>query len=528
MSTAAGLGEIGRTSGRDLLFRLTEALCELSCLEDQAGRNFFARVLADQLNVQIDLRGTKQREDVIALAQAALSVPAGTRVLVDVVRVFEGAPTADALEPMLSLMGEPAGYSAPLPGPLTEREVTSALALLDAVEARMPTHGLRDELAVELHLDLPLGLTLRQLFTFVLNLNVQPDGLPPAVLLMEHAALLARSPGWQQSLSNWAHSWAVRTGLVDELECRRGNRVDAIADPSIPRCLVVAVEPAGDCSGDIVVRPWLNTVPGHWQPQPADPRTTSLDGLGSAVERALRQVLRISPAPRGPAPGEAEPAPPYVEFVLPYELLNHDVAGLTVRSGDGKPLPLGLKYGVHLRSLERMRTDDGLVRAQWRERWSTLQNRGIAVHGWRSSDSGGLDEWQTTLAAEPSRTAAVLDAPDGAAATEALKAAIAEGIGLAVWDRRGDFPEERREVVAAVFAAVQKPGRLPVVIHQLRRRAELNAAGPALLGRHIAFFWDDPNRLVDIQVPPDFESDTGHGLDHRHTRRTMDSEETPV
>ncbi len=227
-----------------------------------------------------------------------------------------------------------------------------------------------------------------------------------------------------------------------------------------------------------MVRPWLNTVPGHWQPQPADPRTTSLDGLGSAVERALRQVLRISPAPRGPAPGEAEPAPPYVEFVLPYELLNHDVAGLTVRSGDGKPLPLGLKYGVHLRSLERMRTDDGLVRAQWRERWSTLQNRGIAVHGWRSSDSGGLDEWQTTLAAEPSRTAAVLDAPDGAAATEALKAAIAEGIGLAVWDRRGDFPEERREVVAAVFAAVQKPGRLPVVIHQLRRRAELNAAGP--------------------------------------------------
>ncbi|MBG0851859.1 hypothetical protein I2W78_08375 [Streptomyces spinoverrucosus] len=87
METAAGLGEFGRASARDLLFRLTEALCGLSCLEDQAGRQYFAGVLSEQLNVPVDVRGVKQREDVVILVRTALSVPQGERVLADVVRV---------------------------------------------------------------------------------------------------------------------------------------------------------------------------------------------------------------------------------------------------------------------------------------------------------------------------------------------------------------------------------------------------------------------------------------------------------
>ncbi|GHB19203.1 hypothetical protein GCM10010377_06310 [Streptomyces viridiviolaceus] len=527
METAAGWGEFGRAPGSDLLFRLTEALCDLSSLEDQAGRVFFAGVLSDQLQLHVDLRGAKQREDVIALVRAALSVPSGERVLVDVVRVFEGASTAAGIEQLL-IAGE-AGFAPPLPGPLTPDDVRSALALLETADSSLPGTGLRDSLARELHLDLPWNLSAGRLFTHLVELNVQPDGLPPAVLLMEHAAELVRGPALRSGLSSWVRGWAERAELLTALERRRADRAAAAPDPTIPRCLVVAVEPAGDGSPDVVVRPWLNTVPGHWHPHPADPETTSLDALGPAVERALRQVVRLSSAPREPAADGSHPTPPYVEFVLPYELLNHDVAGLAVRSGDAKPLPLRLKYAVHLRSLERMRSDDGLVRAQWQERWRTLQRQGIAVHGWQASDADGPDAWQATLAAEPSRTAAVLDAPDGGAATEALKAAIAEGIGLAVWDRRGEFPEERREVVMAVFAAVQRPARLPVVIHQLRRRAELNAAGRFLLGRHIAFLWDDPHRLVDIQTAADYEPAPAHG--HGYAGRamaTIDSEETPV
>jgi hypothetical protein len=494
----------------------------LSCLEDQAGRVFFARVLSDQLDTHVDLRGSKQREDVVVLVQAALGVSGGERVLIDVVRVLEGASAAEELEQLVLSLS--AGAPPPrLPGPLTPRDMESALVLLDAAEASLPVPRLRDELTAELHHDLPMGLSARQLFACTAELNVQPDGLPPAVLLLDRAAELIRVPGWSHALSTWAEGWAERSGLLTELEQRRTRRADATPDPTIPRCLVVAVEPARDGSGDIVVRPWLNMVPGHWHPQPVDPETTRLEDLGGAVERALKQTMRLSPgAYDDPADPAGAALPPYVEFLLPYDLLNYDVAGLTVRTGDGNPLPLGLKYGVHLRSLERMRTDDILVRAQWRARWHTLQTEGITVHGWRAADAHDVGQWQALLAAEPSCTAAVLDAPDGSAATQALKAAVAEGIGLAVWDRRGEFPEERREVVAAVFAAVQQPARLPGVIHELRRRAELDAGGPELVSRHIAFLWDDPNRLVDIHMP------VGHALGHPDSMDTVDSEETPV
>lgn len=524
METAAELGEFGRASARDLLFRLTETLCGLSCLEDQAGRQYFAGVLSEQLNASVDVRGVKQREDVVILVRTALAVPDGERVLADVVRVFEGSAAAAEIERLLSPFG-----TGPLPeGPLAEQDVNAALVLLGTVAGSLSASGLRDGLAGELHFDLPMGLTSAQLFAYVRELNVQPDGLPPAVLLMEHAARLTRAADRRSALSSWAQDWARRAGLLPMLEQRRVERAAAAADPTIPRCLVVAVEPARDGTGDVVVRPWLNTVPGRWHPQPGAPETTSLGSLGTAVERALRQVVRLSPAAHEVASADAESAPPYVEFVLPYDLINHDVAGMTFRSGDGRPLPLGLKYGVHLRSLERMRTDDSLVRAQWLERWNTLQTRGIEVHGWRASDLRNPGEWQVALAARPSRTATVLDAPDGGPATEVLKAAIAEGIGLAVWDRRGEFRAERREVVTAVFAAVRTPAQLPVTIHRLRRTAQLHADGPLLLGRHIAFLWDDPHRLVDMQPVADFDVGREHGVGHPDSMGTIDSEETPV
>lgn len=280
---------------------------------------------------------------------------------------------------------------------------------------------------------------------------------------------------------------------------RQARRLDG--DPGIPCCLVVAVEPTRDGTDEIVVRPWLNAVPGFWDPRPGELITTTLDELGAAVETALRQGAPLWTVASDRVPGTRQAPPPYVEFVLPYDYLNHDVAGLAHRVGDGRPLPIGLKYGVHVRSLERMRSDDALVHHQWRERWRALRENGVTVHGWSESDGCTIEAWHAALVGEARHTAVVLDAPADTSALEALKTAVAEGIGLAVWDRRGVFAEERREVVTAVFAAVPTPEQIPMAIHRLRRNAELRTQGPGrLLGRHIGFFWDDPTRLVDIHT----------------------------
>ncbi|WSQ12354.1 hypothetical protein OG604_33885 [Streptomyces sp. NBC_01231] len=503
METGTGLDKLVddavRPRGLQVMVELTDGLCELSCTEDAQARIQFAAILAEQLGRPVDLRGVRQREDVAALVRAALNVAGGEHVLVDVVRILEGTPAGDELDRLIA-PDAPVVPDLPWdpPGPLSRDDENSARAVL--AKGELPASRVRDDLVEELNgLDLPIGLAPDQLLSHLLEWNTQPDGLPPAVLLMDRAARLAATPAHRAALAGWVDDWAARAGLTEELDRRRGARAEAVSDPDIPRCLIVAVEPARDGSGEVVVRPWLNTVPGHWNPQPGAPSTTTLDDLEAAVDQALRQGARLWVAPREPEPGGRVQPPPYIEFVLPYELLNHDVAGLTHRIGDGLPMPLGLKYGVHLRSLERMRSDDAQVREQWRERWRTLRQHGVTVHGWSEPDGPRLNAWQAVLAGENRHTAVVLDAPADRLAMEALKAAIAEGIGLAVWDRRGVFDEERREVVTAVFAAVPTPAQIPIAIHRLRQNAELHTQGPArFLGRNIGFLWDDPTRLVDI------------------------------
>lgn len=486
---------IPRAQALELLSRLTTALCELGCMEDAQGRVQFATVLGEQMARTVDVRGVRLREDVVAMVRAALNAEGGERVLVKVVELFEGPAPAEELDRLLA-PAAPAG--AALPGPLSGHDTATAHVLLAEAKGEVSASRLRDVLAEELNgLYLPSGLTPEQLFAHVLEWNAQPDGLPPAVLLVDTAATLAASPGHRGTLLKWVDGWAHRSDLTAALARRRSLRRSTPADPDTPCCLIVAVEPTRDGTGEIVVRSWLNTVPGRWDPQPGEPATTTLDGLGQAVESALRQGAPLWSVPADP---DGREQPTYVEFVLPYDLLNHDVAGLSFRVGHGRPLPLGLKYGVHLRSLERMRTDDVLVRRQWRERWSSLRKHGVTVHGWTDADAQRLDAWQTALAGESARTAVVLDAPADTPALEALKAAIAEGISLAIWDRRGAFIEERREVVTAVFASVPIAAQIPMAIHRLRKKAVDPAQSPDLLGRHIAFFWDDPTRVVDIHT----------------------------
>ncbi|MEU9350896.1 caspase family protein [Streptomyces griseoloalbus] len=106
---AAGSDGAPRSGGRPrtalLLSLLTGALCELSCMEMPQGRAQFAVVLGEQLDRPVDLRGARLREDVVAIVRAALHVPRGERVLVEVVRILEGGPAGDDLERLIDTLG---------------------------------------------------------------------------------------------------------------------------------------------------------------------------------------------------------------------------------------------------------------------------------------------------------------------------------------------------------------------------------------------------------------------------------------
>ncbi|MFF6994694.1 SAV_2336 N-terminal domain-related protein [Streptomyces sp. NPDC008313] len=202
------------------MLQLTNALEGLECLQDTAGPAQFAGLLEELLDRRgwIVLRGARRREDVVTLVRAALITPGGVRALVDVVRVLEGARAGAEVERLVAL-----GSGLPMPGVLSAAEEEAALTLLLDTASELPAARLRDALTGDLNgLDLPTGLTPDRLFAWVLQWNAQPDGLLPAVLLMERASRLVTSPDHRAALAGWAETWAANQGLTDALRRRRG------------------------------------------------------------------------------------------------------------------------------------------------------------------------------------------------------------------------------------------------------------------------------------------------------------------
>ncbi|MEU1176431.1 hypothetical protein ABZ464_02065 [Streptomyces sp. NPDC005820] len=535
---------------------LVDTLCGLSCMRGSAERGAFVDVLQRVHRLSVQLRGVSLREDVVQIVLEVKDRAHGVDALVDTVAMFCGSEDAERVArhfgrapapggPANGVLHTGAGDEGPavhrerglgavdprspappqdgdihpgdarpwsavpyFPEPLTPGESHSARALLEKDQAFSDSR-LADLLARELDCDIPVNLSAGQLLSRALLMNAQPDGLPPAVILLELAADCASSEERSGALRNLVEGWAHRHSLDDQLAFRRRRRSGYVPDHTTPRCLVVVVDPALDGSDDIAVQYWVNSVPGYWNPQQGTPVMTKLDGLAEAVQEALRDGVgrwsELSGSPQGPP----DPVSPYIEFVLPYSLLNHDVAGLHLSTGDGAPLPLSPRYSVHVRSLERMRAGDPLQIERWRTRWSHLRHSGPRVFAFEPEDACRLAEWQMRLALQAEMSVVFVDAPaEGADSLDALKCALAEGVGCAAWDRRGGLETQPRTIMSAVLAAAgATPLHLPDAVQRFKKNAVLRPAPHLDFAEHLVLFWDDPHRLVGEQhiVEPEKE-----------------------
>ncbi|MFG2429768.1 hypothetical protein [Streptomyces sp. NPDC048590] len=451
---------------------------------------------AEQLDAEITYLRKNPRTDMLSFLRELLKYEHGLRALSTAVEVIAGHEYAAELGRLVKIAhGEekPNGVSPEF----TEETVREIHRLLADVR-RVDDGRLHALLNHELGVDVPYGQTPAQRFDHLCRLNTQADGLPPALVLVEITAFLEQA-ALGDGLRGWSDAWAREAGTdaVEALrERRRAIAALPMADPEVARCLVVMVEPADDSSADIYVRHWVNAAPGYWEPVAGDVRTTTLDNLAGEVERAVgRGQERWSGLPVM----ENEP-PPQVEFVLPFTLLNHDMARLEMGTWSGDSLPLSLRYHVHLRSLERMRSArrDGYL-PLWRERWTQLRSAGVAEsYRWHGEEGERLDRWRAKLIANPDLTAVILDVPAlPGLGLDALVTAIAQGVGLAAWDRRTDSPDLSGEVLTLLLA--HPPSQIPSKVSALRRKAEGMDRDNWSLGKHLALLWDDPNRLVDCE-----------------------------
>ncbi|WP_353945865.1 hypothetical protein ABII15_32585 [Streptomyces sp. HUAS MG91] len=473
---------------------LTDELCALSCVREARQRSLFISLVCDDLGIQWIEQGIAVRAEMATFVNQALQHRGseGYRAIVECVGALEGRESGESLDRLVrrAVYGVESRGLPELPGVFAAETQRRAWELLTL--GPVPRPVLHSVLAGELRIALPDAEGPVGLFAHLAEQNAQPDGLPPAVVLVEVVAALGSSQA--AALQAWSEEWAEAAELTGALRERRARiACGAVPDSTVPRALVVMVDPAHDGTDRIYVRHWVNAAAGFWQPRAFEPQETTLDRLAPAVLRAVRH---------GEAQwaGAAEDSPVHVEFVLPHSLLNHDVARLKIAADAFEPLPLHLRFYIHLRSLDRMRVRDARQLSLWRERWRTLQEAPAAeTYRW-SRTTDPLTQWQEKLARNPRVTGVILQHPaERGHGLEALAAALTEGVGLVVWDRRPDTPQS---VELLQLLLGHSPGQLPFKVHQLRVQAETEEVGRLLVGRNIAFLWDDPNRLVDCEEMP--------------------------
>ncbi|MEV8531913.1 hypothetical protein [Streptomyces sp. NPDC051211] len=467
-------------------------LCELDFANDPEQRVLFAQLVSEGVDRPVECRRRTMRVDFLHITRDALTQPGGVDALVSAVQLLCGDQAAETV--LLTLV--PPVLPAGVFDDSTEHRVREALAEFGEADTRR----LRDLTARWTGLQPAWDRPAPELFDALLDHAAQPDGVPPAVVLLECAARV--HPGTASLLRLACDEWAEKQGSTEALAARRAEMSDSQTDPSVPKCLVVMVEPADDGSGELHVRHWINDVAGLWAPRQGECETVTQDRLHRAVGRALAEGDTLWAR----TPDSDHEIPAFVEFVLPFELLNLDMAALDVAEGGAAPLPLGLAYGVHLRSLERMRHASARQMRLWRERWRVAHSGDIAQRLiWRQQDAGQAG-WLARLRAE--NRIAVIELRGAAVegqALPALREAVYEGIGVALWDRRDTWPAETGATIRQLLSHAIR--QLPYQVYRERIAAAADADGAGQLGRHIAVLWDDPFRLVDRDTLHDHDEE---------------------
>lgn len=466
----------------------------LDGLRDAQVRTGFASMLREDLSDEFTVTGHQYRHDLTLCARAALRHVGGLDALCETVGAYFGAPAAAVFSARIA--GARAHSRDPL-APVFPEEASQEVQSLLGQVTRFDLALLRSQLAAELHQVVPVGPSLADTYRALLDSAAQPDGLHPALVFVEYVAA-TQSAGTREALRNWGERMSGTPGGSGALRQLR-TRIGARTPREAPRSIVIMVDPAQDGSPDVVVRHWVNSVAGGWEPLPGEVELATLETLESAVRNAIgageREWARTARenAWDDDASEYAEEELIYVEFLLPYSLLNDDFAWLALEPASSDPLPLGRRYCVHLRSLDRMRSVDDAQRRRWQARWRRLTKVGAP----RFPESGS-DQWRRSHLAHDELTAVVLDsAAIEGRGLEALRMAIVEGIGLALWDRRESQPVEAREMLRLLAGNPYR--QLPQQLLKLRSMAADDVNGLHFVGRHIACLWDDPFRLVDCE-----------------------------
>lgn len=332
-------------------------------------------------------------------------------------------------------------------------------------------------------------------FCYLEEFNAGPDGFPPALMLVELVARDEAARDVSAELMGWNDDQARRLRLESQLRERR-EALSPIPPESLLHLMIV-VEPDGiDHHTLYRVSYWRQDDATVWPPARGETHVVTFDELERCVDKLVVNAERAWSGHTGSAA---------LEFVLPRALLNLPVHHWHKEQDSGDPRPLCLVYPIVVRSLERMQSSHW--HRVWHQRWQILTNNPseARVHFAHPADT-----------AEPHRMDAVLSdlryvlmvlsaAPplQPQPGTDELTAALRSGLPALLWHTEVS-PGVLQETVTW-FIEGDGLGSLPGWAQALRQAAfrESTTLGDVDMIRGLVVLWDDPDRLVVLDQPPD-------------------------
>ena len=457
-------------------------------MADRSGRELVVRMLAEELREHLPVEDHKYPVGhLFSIAEVCSRKPERLTALLRVVESVE-----QGSRPMAALRDLVRGMTTlELWSPETRAELFSLLSGVVVPDIEHVYLVVGGSLAPRLR----GHTTYAEVFRTLEALNARPDGVPRSLLFVEHVAARVRTE-LAVRLHRWADRQAAALGLSAELhEARREIRAGGAA-PTAHRSIAYAVFQLRreGLTGDAYrLSHWRQLDQSNgWHPV----RGADFVGDLDAVKRHVAERVEDFEVDWGGFTPDV-----HIEFVLPAEILNLDVDQWPWETDAALPEPLGCRYPVVVRSLDRMTTPK--YHRSWHLRWERLRSQ-LDHRGRLDADAtcwggDGSDRSLRALMSSLQRNAAavslVLASPPRpeSSGRDEVAVALRAGIPVMLWDRAGpagDFADRARTLLHEVG-----PHDLLERVRLARTHAfEAGAAGFTVL-------WDDPSRVV-VPVHP--------------------------
>ncbi|MFD5566969.1 VMAP-C domain-containing protein [Streptomyces cadmiisoli] len=474
------------------------ALLEVPSIQDRPARALLIELVGEAVGRRADLREhstvplqllelfrfcTRHQDGLSALARKLALLEPGCSQAHVVQRLADEWTAVD------SLLGLP--------------DVTGSWDFLsDALGALPLSYGMRTALvrvATEARVSVPppQAETCWHDFLHMAGQGAPRGGLPPWMVYLDRVADAMDHPLGGELLAR-NRQWALSCGLAGLLDVDRARA--PVPPPAVrPTQEYLAIHIAPDPLEDghyTVSHSFMSDALGpHWQQGEPLARVPT-EGLQQAVTRIIRAVEGV---------GGDRLADVWLEFVLPYELLNLPVDWWPRDTAEVPHVPLAVDYPVFVRSLDRLQNPEWY--RFWRTRWQQLQHdedasKSVYVNVARRNGNH-LRGLEARLGDNRSLVAVVLSEPPLPGhehGRRELQAALRSGLPVVIWHREGRATKQFRDVLDGLLA--EGLPHFPAKVAAYRRRAAADDRSVAHIGRHLTVLWDDPDRKPVFPEPP--------------------------